>query len=79
MILTAKELATNLGVEYGVAAAILKLGVAQGHVQLVGYVKTSASGKGKPSAQYEVPDTLTFNMTKSMVNQVVEDLLDEAA
>lgn len=63
MQVTANQLAKQLGVEYVVAASLLKLVVSTGQGKEVGKVKTSLSGKGKPSTVYEIPDTLTISLT----------------
>lgn len=57
---TATELAAKLGVEYATAAALLKLMVAQGAAKEVEKRKT-ATGKGKPSTVYSVPESFTIN------------------
>jgi len=59
---TVNQLAAQLGVEYVVAASLLKLLVSQGAATEAGKIKTSLSGKGKPSTVYEIPDTFTLNL-----------------
>jgi len=53
----------QLGVDYVVAASLLKLAVATGQGKEAGKIKTSLTGKGKPSTVYEVNDTLTISLT----------------
>jgi hypothetical protein len=65
MKVTANQLAKQLGVDYVVAASLLKLAVATGQGKEDGKVKTSLTGKGKPSTVYEVNDTLTISLTAS--------------
>lgn len=60
---TANQLASQLKVEYVVAASLLKLAVSTGQGKEVGKVKTSLSGKGKPSTVYEIPETLTISLS----------------
>ncbi len=61
MVMTTKELAEKLNCEYAVAAALIKLGVATGQVKEAGE-RASAAGRGKPSALFKMPETLTFNL-----------------
>lgn len=61
MILTVNEVAQKLGVEYITATAIVKLMVTQGAAKEVGK-RPTATGKGKPSTMYEVPDTFTITL-----------------
>jgi hypothetical protein len=65
MQVTANQLAKQLGVEYVVAASLLKLAVSTGQGEEAGKLKTSLTGKGKPSTVYEVPDVLTISLTAS--------------
>ena len=59
---TAKQLATRLGVDYVTAASLLKLAVATGQGREHSKIKTSLTGKGKPSTVYEVNETLNFSL-----------------
>lgn len=68
MVMTTKELAELLNCEYAVAAALIKLGVATGQVQEAGE-RPSSAGRGKPSALYELPATLNFNLLESYSNR----------
>lgn len=65
MQVTANQLAKQMGVEYVVAASLLKLAVSTGQGKEVGKVKTSLTGKGKPSTVYEIPETLTISLKAS--------------
>jgi len=60
---TAIQLAQRLGVDYVVAASLLKLMVSKGVAKEVGKVKTSLSGKGKPSTVYEIPGEFTLSLS----------------
>lgn len=63
MRITAKKLAERLDVEYGVAAALIKLMVAQGVGKEVGKEPSiSSTGRGKPSTIYELPSEYTINL-----------------
>lgn len=61
MRVTVSELAFNLGVEYGVASALVKVALVQGTAKAVDSVK-KVSGKGKPSVVYELPERLEVNL-----------------
>ena len=60
---TVNSLATLLGVEYAVAGSIIKVIVATGQGMENGKVKTSLTGKGKPSTTYSLPDQFTLDLT----------------
>jgi len=62
MKITVKQLGENLGVEYMVASNLMKLAVLTNQAKEVGSI-SSPSGKGKPSAVFEVSDVLTFNLS----------------
>lgn len=66
MKVTVKELQKKTGLDYVTAASVLKLAVLTGQGTEAGKIKTSLTGKGKPSTVYEVPDTLTFDLTKKV-------------
>jgi hypothetical protein len=61
MRVTVSELASNLGVDYAVASALVKVALQQGTAKVDGVVKTT-SGKGKPSVVYELPERLEVNL-----------------
>lgn len=62
MKVTAKEFGETVGVEYAVAANVLKFLVMSGVADEAGSQKT-ASGKGKPSTVYEFPTIVTLDLT----------------
>jgi hypothetical protein len=64
---TAIQLAQRLGVDYVVAASLLKLMVSKGEAKEVGKVKTSLSGKGKPSTVYEIPGEFKLTLSAPAV------------
>lgn len=66
MVLTVNEFANRIGVEYVIASSVLKYLVITGDVQTVGSRKT-ATGKGKPSILYEVPDTVSLNLVSKVM------------
>jgi hypothetical protein len=72
MKLTVKDFSDKSGVSYAVVAGVFKLGVTAGVIQEVEKRKT-ASGKGKPSIVYEVPDVVTFDLKNMMDHPVVMD------
>lgn len=60
---TIKVLADQLDVDYPVAAGLVKLLVAKGIATVSGkQPAASASGKGKPSTIYEIPDQFTLSL-----------------
>lgn len=61
MRVTVSSLATQLGVDYGVANSLLKYMQLKGVAKEVDKVKTS--GKGKPSTVYEIPETFTIDLS----------------
>lgn len=63
MKLTATQLGERLGVDYGLASNLIRLAVASGQVS-EGEKIPSPSGKGKAATAYELPDTITFDLTR---------------
>jgi hypothetical protein len=63
MKVTVKQLGENLGVDYMVASNLMKIAIATNQAKEVGSV-ASPSGKGKPSAVYEVNEVLTFDLSE---------------
>lgn len=64
MIVTIKELASSLKVAYPVASALVALMVQYGEAKKVGKrPAATASGKGKPSDVYEIPDSFTVQLS----------------
>ena len=59
-----KELAAQLKVDYAVAQGVIKFLESQGQATVVEKRK-SASGKGKPSNIYEIPETVTIQFAVS--------------
>lgn len=64
---TAIQLAQRLGVDYVVAASLLKLMVSKGVAKEAGKIKTSLTGKGKPSTLYEIPSEFTLSLSPPAV------------
>lgn len=64
---TAIQLAERLGVDYVVASSLLKLMVSRGAAKEVGKIKTSLTGKGKPSTVYEIPSEFTLSLSAPAV------------
>lgn len=64
---TAIQLAERLGVDYVVASSLLKLMVSRGVAREVGKIKTSLTGKGKPSTVYEIPGEFTLSLSSPVV------------
>lgn len=64
---TAIQLAQRLGVDYVVAASLLKLLVSKGLAREAGKIKTSLTGKGKPSTLYEIPGEFTLSLNPPAV------------
>ncbi len=64
MLLTTSEFAVAHGVDYAVAAGTLKFLVAKGIVTENGS-RPSATGKGKPSTLYSVPDKFELELKKA--------------
>lgn len=64
---TAIQLAQRLGVDYVVAASLLKLLVSKGLAREAGKIKTSLTGKGKPSTLYEIPGKFTLSLNPPAV------------
>ncbi len=60
---TAIQLAERLGVDYVVASSLLKLMVSRGEAKEVGKIKTSLTGKGKPSTVYEIPGEFKLSLS----------------
>lgn len=58
---TAKQLGERLGVEYAVAANLVKVIVASGQGKEVGKVDMHGA-KGKPAAIFELPEVFTLNL-----------------
>jgi len=75
MQVTAKQLAAKLSLDYVAAASLLKLSVATGQGREHSKIKTSLSGKGKPSTVYEVNEILTFSLTQP--TQPAQPAVDE--
>lgn len=58
---TIKQLAEQLGVEYAVVAAVVKLAVATNQAKEVGKQKAENS-KGKAATVYEIPEKFVFDL-----------------
>ena len=64
---TVIQLAERLDVDYVVAASLLKLMVSRGVAKEAGKIKTSATGKGKPSTLYEIPGEFKLSLSPPAV------------
>jgi ribosomal protein S25 len=63
--LTTNELAKRMGVEYGVAASIIKLMQKYGKAKECGKIPT-LSGKGKPSTIYEIEEEFSLSFKENV-------------
>ncbi len=68
---TVTQLATELGVDYPTANAIIKLVKAE---KIGSKPAANAKGKGKPSTLYQIPDSYTLNLGKPAASVVTADL-----
>ncbi len=77
MIVTTKELADVLGVDYGHAAGFLAVLEKHGQVSISGK-RPPPGGKGKPSILYDVPGSVTLQLTRNLPGNSVSVQLDAA-
>lgn len=69
---TAKQLGERLGVEYAVAANLVKLIVGSGQGKEVGKVDMNGA-KGKPAVIFELPDVFTLSLVGSGAASSIKD------
>ena len=62
---TVGDLMEQLGVEYAVAGALVKLMVSKGQGKEVGK-RPTATGKGKPATIYELNETFTLSLVTTV-------------
>ena len=65
MIITCRELAENLGIEYLQASCVIKMLLSVGVAEEAERVK--CTGRGRPTVKYRVPDKITINLKKGTV------------
>ena len=69
MQFTVNELSETMDIEYALAAALCKLGVAQGSIREVGK-RPQPSGKGKPSTIYETDQSVIQFDLRGLLSKV---------
>lgn len=67
---TAKQFAQKMNIDYLTASILLKAAVATSQARQVDKIKTSLTGKGKPSTVYEVPDVLSFQVNTEEFDKI---------
>jgi predicted deacylase len=60
--LTIKQLANEMGMDYIVAASLVKVMTSKGVAKAVGKLETPKGTKGKPSVTYEIPESFTLSL-----------------
>jgi len=65
MVMTITEFATAQGVDYAIAAGTIKFLTAKGLVKEAGS-RSIEGKKGKPSALFDIPDTVTLELVKKV-------------
>ena len=65
MIITCRELAENLGIDYLQASCVIKMLVSVGVAEEAERVK--CKGRGRPTVKYRIPDKITINLNEGTV------------
>ena len=66
MVITCRELARVLGVDYLQASSVMKVLIKSGVASVSDNVKSG--GRGRPTIEYKVPSTVTINLETGQVD-----------
>ena len=67
MLLTCKQLASNLGVDYLQASSIIKVLIKSGVASISKTIK--GEGRGRPTVSYEVPERVIIDLSTGEVSE----------